>query len=182
MRSLPRAALRHYSLPVALPLPLPPTSSLPPVLRLLHTHLTVLFIDDSSLPFLSGHTFNTGTLVPRGPNGLISTVWLCPFSRMTHKGTKKPLCVCARAFPTLVNGTHRHARCFSSKDNTLSSLETFKAASFTGSTLAPHLLTARTFYSLRPPIHPFVFSFHIRLFDTEVVHYYCSNALDEQDK
>lgn len=58
-------------------LPLPPASSLPPVLGVLHTHLTVLFIDDSSLPFLSGHTVNTGTLVPRGPNRLISTVYSC---------------------------------------------------------------------------------------------------------
>lgn len=55
----------------------PPASSLPPALQLLHTHPTVLFIDDSSLPFLSGRAVNTGTLVPRGPNGLISTVYSC---------------------------------------------------------------------------------------------------------
>lgn len=161
-------------IPIALPLP--PASSLPPALRLLHTHLTVLFIDDSSLPFLSGHTVNTGTLVPRGPNGLISTVWLCPFSRMTHKGTKKPLCVCARAFPTLVNGTYRRACCFSSKDNTLSSLETFKAALLQE---ALWLLNSQNLLLSSSSYSSICFT---RLFDTVVVHYYCSNSLDEQDK
>ena len=75
----------------------------------LHTHLTVLFIDDSSLPFLSGYTVNTGALAPRGPNGLISTVYSCALSRMTHKGTKRPLCA-GKLFLSLSTGP-TDARC-----------------------------------------------------------------------
>ena len=156
MRSLPRATLHHY----------PPKPCSPPLsasyypnsssshhththththTRALHTHLTVLFIDDSSLPFLSGYTVNTGALAPRGPNGLISTVYSCALSRMTHKGTKRPLCA-GELFLSPSTGPTDARRTFFFESPPVSS-------SLTGPVVfSPGFLSARP----SPSLHPFI--------------------------
>lgn len=97
MRSLPRATLRHYpTKPCTPPLPAsyyPQTHTH----TLLHTHLTVLFIDDSSLPFLSGYTVNTGAPAPQGLMDWSRLFTAVPFLEWLTK-EQRGLCVSGEIF------------------------------------------------------------------------------------
>lgn len=157
-------ALLLYLPPINTPPPLPWLS--PPCLSPQHTHLhnlTVLFIDDSSLPFLSGYTVNTETLAPRGPNGLISTVYSCALSRMTHKGTKRPLCAKELFLSSSTGPTDAHCT-FLRKPTCISSFDKFVI-------FFPGYLSARPLSLTIPVFHPFIYK-KFFLYNVTCHHFY----------
>lgn len=148
----------------------------PPPITHLHTHLTVLFIDDSSLPFsfrIHSQHWSSGT---SGPNGLISTVYSCALSRMTHKGTKRPLCV-RESFsysrqqdlptrtvpflrkPSCLSSLWRACRLLSVCSSSHSNNPRLSSFHLTGGSLPCHLSPLRptvTFFLLCWSMHPFI--------------------------
>lgn len=81
-----------YSAPLS---PLnPPVLFRPPIIlpNMPHTHLAVLFIDDSSLPFLFRIHSQQRSFGTSGPNGLISTVYSCGLFYNDSQKTQRGLC------------------------------------------------------------------------------------------
>lgn len=115
-----------------------------------------------------------------GPNGLISTVYSCALSRMTHKGTKRPLCarelfLSSSTGPTDAHWTFlRKPSCLLSSDKravfsrgSLSArpLRLTILPSSTGGALPCHLSTLGppvliTPFLLRLPTYPFILYSH----------------------